>query len=277
MKPTGDGGRQTAHAMPWIMVVLLTLMVAGPASGSAGKWDEAKEMATGSQVYHLILDEGFDAGLGNWVFEGDAEIASVAVEDGKGVFRTKRNDASVGAMWWYKDDLPADFRAEWTITPQAPGFFMTFFAVRGVDGKDILSAGHKNVEEKEWGKYFQKYVHGEIDGYHISYDRGKNRDCNLRKNTGLILLKNQKEGPHLLEMGRPYRVVLTKRGGLIHLAVDGKTFMDYEEDGETHGSVHTSGKFGFRQVYGSEATYDDIRIYDLQTYDPGNDSQGEGR
>lgn len=251
------------RAIPLHVALLAAMFLAGSATawGNAEMWD-AREHPVDT-TYHLILNETFEGGLENWVLEGDADVASVGIEDGKGVFRTRKNELSEGAMWWYNDDLPADFRAEWTVTPKTDGFFMVFFSVRGVDGDDIFSDKHRGAEEKEWGKYFQKYVHGDINGYHVSYHRRNNGDCNLRKNTGLVLLKNQTDGPHPLAMNRSHRVVLTKLEGRIHLTVDGTTFLDYVDDGKAHGPVHGSGKFGFRQVYGSEATYDDVRIYDL--------------
>jgi len=39
----------------------------------------------------------------------------------------------------------------------------------------------------------------------------------------------------------------------------GHTFMDYTDEGE----YYTGGRFGFRQVYDSEGTYDNLQLHDL--------------
>ena len=43
------------------------------------------------------------------------------------------------------------------------------------------------------------------------------------------------------------------------LTVGGRTFMDYTDEGE----YYAGGRFGFRQVYDSDGTYDNLKLHDL--------------
>lgn len=88
-------------------------------------------------------------------------------------------------------------------------------------------------------------------------------DCNLRKNSGLILLRKQKL-KEVLPMNKTHRIQLRKDGGWILLTVNQMVFMDYTDDGKTNGPVWNGGRIGLRQVYDSEGAYDNVRLIELQ-------------
>jgi hypothetical protein len=178
----------------------------------------------------------------------------------------------VGQYVWCRGELPADFRLEFDVTPaSASGFFLIFFCVRGVEGEDILGKAlfEDYMPWKGWEPYhdWDKYTSApqrrdhhasRIRGYHISYRRNEQANCNLRKNPGLELKKSSQIDA-LLPRGQTARVVLSKQAGRIMLTVNGLLFMDWTDTQD----IYTGGRFGFRNVYDSEAFYDNVKLYDL--------------
>ena len=208
---------------------------------------------SGSQVFA----DDFAAGLADWQSEGPN---LVEVVDSRLHIRTTQATKS-GQFVWCRTSLPADFRVEYDLTPISPsGFFLIFFCVQGIDGDDILAP--KLFSEYSALEDFQKYTIGPINGYHISYRRNRNADCNLRKNTGKHLLVSNPIDA-VLDAGNTVHVVLTKTAGRITLTVDGRTFMDHTDDGAINGGIYNGGRLGLRQIYDSDGYYDNLRIYDL--------------
>jgi hypothetical protein len=209
-----------------------------------------------------LYTEDFTADLLNWVSEGPGQAE---VRGGKLVLKTCEKTADgkpeSGQFLWFRKDLPAGFRVEFDFTPKSPsGFFLLFFCAKGVAGDDIL--GDKLMKEYKALPDFKKYTIGSVNCYHISYRRNEQADCNLRKNTGKHLLSNSKVD-QLIPANKTAHVVLTKQGGHITLTVDGVSFMDFTDDGKINNGIYGEGKFGFRQVYGSEGEYDNFKVFDL--------------
>ena len=217
-----------------------------------GMRDESKPLYT----------EDFSTDLSNWVSEGPGQAE---VKDGKLVLKTRDKapdgKQESGQYLWYKQDLPADFRAEFDFTPTSrSGFFLLFFCAKGTGGEDIL--GDKLMKDYTALRDFKKYTIGPINCYHISYRRNQSADCNLRKNTGKHLLMSSKI-EQLIPAGKAAHIILTKQDGHISLTIDGVSFMDFTDDGKLNGGVYGAGKFGFRQVYESAGEYDNLKIFDL--------------
>ena len=217
-----------------------------------------------------VFEETFDKGLENWQSEGPH---TVAVKDGRLYVKTPPPaEHKNGQYIWCRHKLPADFRLEWDVTPVSKsGFFLVFFCQEGVKGEDIL--GKELFEDymnwKTWGAYedFDKYVsapkrkghhQSRIRGYHLSYRRNEKANCNFRKNPGLNLLESHPVDA-LLPKDHTAHAVLTKVGGRVTLVIDGKEFMDKTDPG----TPWSGGRFGFRNVYDSEGTYDNVKLFDL--------------
>ena len=221
----------------------------------------------------LVHSDDFGDGSGKWRPEGPH---LVEVSGGRLHVKTVMDDRKVGQYIWFREDLPADFRAEYDFTPVSEsGFFLIFFCARGVAGEDILSAElfESYMPHAAWQPYedFDKYTGPDpaerpngrrINCYHISYRRNTQANCNFRKNIGKNLLVSC-EIDALLPAGQKAHVVLTKEGGRVRLEVDGRLFMDHTDDGNLNGGVYGAGKFGLRQVYDSEGYYHDFRVFDL--------------
>jgi len=235
---------------------------AGPEKGrkNLGFRVVVEAAATGRKVTmgdKPIFVETFE-NLDNWRSEGPNQVR---VADGRLHVKTVWQPHKSGQFVWLNRDLPDDFRVEYDVTPvSASGFFLIFFCAKGTGGEDIL--GDKLFKQYTKLSDFKKYTIGPVNCYHISYRRNEVANCNLRKNTGKHLIR-QSRIDALIPKGKPAHVVLTKKGGRIRLAVNGKVFMDHTDDGKLNGGVYSGGKIGLRQVYESEGTYDNFRVFDL--------------
>jgi hypothetical protein len=252
------------------VVLLSAVWVFSGFSGSAAPAtsETVKEEATEGK---LVFADGFENGLANWVAEGPH---LTDIKDGRLDVKTTEGELKVGQYVWCRKELPRDFRIEYDVTPLSDaGFFLIFFCVEGVKGEDILAPelfdGY--MSSKTWQDYqdFDKYTsppdrkhESRIRCYHISYRRGDRADCNLRKNPGLNLLQTSTID-QLLPKDKAVHVALAKKAARILLTVDGRTFMDHTDEGKIDGTFYTGGRFGFRQVYESEGTYANVRLYDL--------------
>jgi len=217
------------------------------------------------------FEESF-ANLDNWQPEGPF---TPTVANGRLHIKTVYEPKKVGQYLWCKKELPADFQLEYDFTPSKNtgenGFFLLFFCQQGVKGEDILGDDlfNKYLPARDWkaDEDFDKYVSAEnrkthhqsrIRGYHTSYLRGESATCNLRKNPGLVLLK-QSRLDKKLPREKSAHIILTKQAGHITLTVNGDLFMDYTDPKD----VYSGGRFGFRQVYESDGYYDNLKLYDL--------------
>ena len=207
----------------------------------------------------LLWEETFDGDLSEWVVEGPSEVR---IEEGRLFVKPLTGEGAPrsgmpGVLLWRRDDLPADFIAEWDFEPvsEPEGFFLVFFAARGRGGEDLFDPAlpPRNGE-------FPAYTRGAINSYHISYCRNYENSVNLRKNFGLHLVAST-ELAVAREPNRTYHVELAKKGGYIRLRTDGRTSMEWLDEGRTLGPVLGAGKFGLREVYDTAGYYDNIRVY----------------
>ena len=217
----------------------------------------------------LIYEDNF-VNLDNWVAEGPH-----TVEAKNNKLHIQTTGEQIGQYVWLKKDVPNDFRIEFDFTPsensKENSFYLLHFCQQGTKGEDILSDEMLNgyLPAKSWKPFqdFDKYVSAEnrkgfhesrIRGYHTSFLRGESATCNLRKNPGLILLKQTKLDDKLPKNQKAH-IALTKIGGRIHLEVNGKVFMDHTDEKD----IYNGGRFGFRAVYNADAHYENFKLYDL--------------
>lgn len=180
-----------------------------------------------------------------------------AVKLEEGLLRIDTQEGQDGVHVWLKEELPPDFTLEYDFTPLSPsGFFLLFFCQKGLKGEDVLAP--ELLAERKESTLFRTYTLGRA-GYHISYRRNEAANCNLRKNPGMNLVKQQPL-EDVLPANKTVRVKLTKQGARITLEVDGKTFMDYTDPEKPH----SGGRIAFRQVYPSSARYGNIVLKELK-------------
>ncbi|MFB3892676.1 MAG: DUF1961 family protein [Phycisphaerae bacterium] len=256
-----------------LMAAALTAAIAGAITSGPAPATSPTTQASRPAKEKLVFEDNFKD-MANWVAEGPH---TVEVKDGKLYVKTVQDDRNVGQYVWCRRELPDDFRVEFDVTPLSrSGFFLVFFCVQGVKGEDILG---KDLFEgymswKSWKPYYDwdKYTsaanrkahhQSRIRCYHASYRRNEQANCNLRKNPGLNLVKSSNIDA-LLPQDKPAHVVLTKAGPRITLVVNDKPFMDWTDPD----APYKGGRFGFRNVYDSEANYANFRMFDLGAQTP---------
>jgi len=198
----------------------------------------------------VVFADDFSGGLGGWTFEGAAETR---IRDGRLYVKPLY---SPGQMAFMRTPAPAAFRLEFEVRPISPsGFWLVFFCCTSPAKKDLFDPDLKPREA-----FFDHYVDNqEFRSYHISYRRNESPTCNLRKNPGLVMLKQEKlEG--ILPAGKTYHVVLSYKAGRIKLTVDGKVYMEH---GDEKGKAYGAGHVCLRNLYECETEYDNVVLYDL--------------
>ena len=161
---------------------------------------------------------------------------------------------SVGAMAFCKTDFPDNIAIEYDLVVENhSGLLITFIAMRGVNGEDAITG----VPPRQG--VFDDYVgdNASTRSYHVSVcrydDAGKHTGVsNWRRNPGLNLMVSGKD--LCTEVGRRYRVRITKRGPACAIEVDGQPGAHFVDPQTLPGKIPTSGKIGFRAI-GSKAVF----------------------
>ncbi|MDP6113169.1 MAG: DUF1961 family protein [Planctomycetota bacterium] len=249
----------TARNKHRISFIFSVLVFIGANGGRAEKGTAMKDKDLKASPY---FKDDFSDGLKNWAveeWETENEV-QVGIRDVK--LHVKTVSRVHGVMVWCKRKLPENFVVEYEVTPlSASGFFLIFFCYKGQDGKSILDETH--FKDRDHPTLFKKYTKGRLDGYHISYRRNDAANCNFRKNSGQVLMK-QHAIDKILPANRAVHVSLSKNGGRFILKVDGTVFMDFTDDRTRDGKIREGGHIGLRQVYESEGVYDNFRISELK-------------
>ena len=209
-------------------------------------------------VYETDFDD--PAELDNWVREG-GESATIA--DGRLKLQTGPSpEEGQHLVLWLRQELPADFLAEWTMRPydKTNGLTIVVFNARGRNGEDLFDPGLRPRNGE-----FVDYHSGDLDNYHISYYAGHRGSVNLRKNYGFYLAALGAERVHTSPPGPFHRITLLKQGGKIRLATDGIVSLKFDDDGTTYAPVHAHpGRLGLRQMLHSWYTeYEYFRAWEI--------------
>lgn len=165
---------------------------------------------------------------------------------------------------WCKEEFPSDIYIEWKFWPiKEPGLCILFFAAKGRNGEDIF---HPSLV-KRTGEY-PLYHHGDIDAFHVSYFRRKEKDerafhtCNLRKSYGFHMVAQGGDPiPNVEDGNPPYNLAVLKKEKIVKFFVNELEIFSYEDDGNTYGELLGDGKIGFRQLAPLVGEYADLRVY----------------
>lgn len=168
---------------------------------------------------------------------------------------------------WCPRPFPADFLMELNFRPiREPGLAMIFFAASGKDGRDLFDP----VLAPRTGEYVQ-YHHGEINAFHLSFFRRKEKDerafhtCNLRKSYGFHLVAQGADPiPDAADAEEMYTLSLLKRGPEVRFAVDGLEVLSFRDDGVSWGPLLGGGYIGLRQLAPMIGDYAGLRVYSLK-------------
>ena len=165
---------------------------------------------------------------------------------------------------WCPVTFPSDAVITWEFRPvREPGLCILFFAAKGMGGEDLFSDALK----KRTGEYPQ-YHHGDINAFHVSYFRRKEKDerafhtCNLRKSHGFYLTAQGGDPiPDADEAADFYRLAVLKRGSLVSFSINDLEIFRFEYDGHTFGPLLGDGKIGFRQLAPLIGEYRNLRVF----------------
>jgi hypothetical protein len=170
-------------------------------------------------------------------------------------------------VFWCDREFPENVRIEWDFKPVSePGLAMIFLAAKGIDGEDLFD---KKLKPRT-GEYSQ-YHHGDINAFHISYFRRKEKDerqfhtCNLRKSYGFYLVAQGADPiPDADEAKEFYHLTVVKTGRRLSFSVNDLKVFEFEDDGTTYGPLLKGGKIGFRQLAPLVAEYANLKVFELE-------------
>ncbi len=167
---------------------------------------------------------------------------------------------------WCPETFPKDVRITWDFKPvKEPGLCILFFAAKGRNGEDLFSPSL----QKRTGEY-PLYHHGDINAFHVSYFRRKEKDerafhtCNLRKSYGFYLTAQGGDPiPDADEVTDFYHLEVIKEGPRVAFSVNDLEVFSFLDDGQTYGPLLEDGKIGFRQLAPLIAEYRDLKVWSL--------------
>ena len=165
---------------------------------------------------------------------------------------------------WCKKEFPADFLLEIDFRPvREPGLAMLFFAASGRGGRDLFDPSLA----PRTGEYIQ-YHHGDIDAFHLSFFRRKDKDerafhtCNLRKSYGFYLVAQGADPiPDVADAEGFYALSLLKKGADIQFAISDLEVLFFHDDGAQYGPLLGGGRVGLRQLAPMIGEYANLRVY----------------
>lgn len=196
----------------------------------------------------LFSDDLLD--LANWHHEG---IGTMETLPGGGLrlHCLGSRQGEEACLAFFRPDLPDRVAVSYEIVIHSHGgLVINYIALRGLKGEDLIrDAGRleprtgvmKNYYAARWG----------LQSYHISFSRFNDRGMhtntsNWRRNPGARLVGHGDDP--VRELGRRYRVRLTKDAGFLQFFVDG-AFAHAAVDRDTsRRPLPDYGKFGFRLV-----------------------------
>lgn len=167
---------------------------------------------------------------------------------------------------WCNKDFPENIKITWKFKPiKEPGLAILFFAAKGIKGEDIFDGSL----QKRTGEY-PLYHHGDINAFHVSYFRRKEPDersfhtCNLRKSYGFYLVAQGADPiPDAADCSDDYLMEVVKNGNKVSFSINGLKVFEFEDDGETYGSLLGGGKIGFRQLAPMIGEYSELKVYEV--------------
>ena len=197
----------------------------------------------------------------NWHHEGIGELAE-APGGGMRLHCLGSKQGGRGCMAFFRPTLPDHVSVEYDIVVHKHGgLVINYVAIRGLNGEDMITEAkllppREGIMANYWAK------HWGLQSYHVSFSRfndaGEHTDTsNWRRNPGCLLAA---QGIDLCtEIGRKYRIRLTKDWGHMQLWVDGRFAHGLIDRDTARYPVPDYGKFGFRLI-GSDVMADITRF-----------------
>ncbi len=226
------------------------------------------KMARGALLYENPLSS--PESLGDFILEGRALTSfpenSLRLENAESAELGQK----ANYVLWCRQAFPADLLLEIDFRPiREPGLAMLFFSASGRNGRDLFDPSLS----PRTGEYVQ-YHHGDIDAFHLSFFRRKEKDerafhtCNLRKSYGFYLVAQGADPiPDAADADGFYTLSLLKQGPEIRFAVNGLEVLRFQDDGRTYGPLLGGGRVGLRQLAPMIGEYRNLRVFRLSRED----------
>ncbi|MFT6210530.1 MAG: hypothetical protein ACJATE_001151 [Bacteroidia bacterium] len=212
----------------------------------------------GELIYSNSLSS--EIALKDWVMEGAGET-----QFSEGWMTMFSEDEKSHHVYWCPSELRASFIAEWEVRNlhTDAGLCIVFFAAKGSEEEDVMSDYLKSRNG-----IFKQYTKGDINNYHISYYANtptqKDRPhAHLRKNKGFDKVQTGEPGI-AYDSKETHRVKLIKDNGHIQMFVDGRSIIDWTDNGSEYGPILGAGKLAFRQMKWTRFQYRDLNVWELK-------------
>ena len=191
----------------------------------------------------------------SWFVEGEGRADVV-----DGALRVVSTSNELGCHAWFRPDLPDNVIIEYDMTVHGPeGFALVFFCARGAQGEDIIAGLRPRT-----GSFGEYVANKQLLCYHLSVHRMGPQEryvegANLNRNPPKTLIQRNAVDPCPPAKGdQSYHLRLIKMGRSIRFYVNRElVFYCFDESPQPYGG----GKFGFRQIYLSTISYDNLRVY----------------
>ena len=217
----------------------------------------------------LLHSEDFK-GLAAWHHEGTGELAQ-APEGGMRLHCLGSRQGGEGCMAFFRPDLPDQIAIEYDLTVRSQGgLVINYIAIRGLGGEDMIADAQKLPARTGVMRDYWSAKWG-LQSYHVSIsrfnDKGEHTETsNWRRNPGLLLAGHGVDPCQ--EIGRTYRVRITKDAGHLQMYVDGRFAHGLVDRDESRHPIPDHGKFGFRLI-GSDVMADvaDFSVHRIEHVD----------
>jgi hypothetical protein len=197
------------------------------------------------------------ANFDNWHHEGIGAIMA-APDGGMRLHCHGSRQGAEGCMAFFRPNLPDQIAIEYDATIRSQGgLLINYVAIRGLNHEDMIRDAKRlpprtgimaNYFSREWG----------LQSYHVSIsrfdDKGRHTGTsNWRRNPGCLLIGHGIDP--CKEIGRAYRIRLTKDEGACQCFVDDTYAHGFIDRDTLRYPIPDNGKFGFRLI-GSDVMVD---------------------
>jgi len=202
----------------------------------------------------LLFEEPCET-MDNWFVEGEGKAEIV-----NGALRVVSTSNELGCHAWFRPDLPDNVIIDYDMTIHGPkGFALVFFCAHGAQGEDIITG--LPARKGSFGEYV---ANQRLLCYHLSVHRmGPQQKyvegANLNRNPPKTLIQRNAVDPCPPAKGnQSYHIRLIKMGRCIRFFVNDRLILFCFDE---NAKPYEGGKFGFRQIYLSTISYDNLRVY----------------
>ncbi len=198
-----------------------------------------------------------DVTADDWAHEGVGKIEGTGDRRGIDLVCLGSKQGARGCMAFFRHALPDQIAVSYELTVHSQaGLVINYLAMRGINGESVLDPtsglpARDGIMANYWASEFG------LQSYHLSFTRYNDKGvhtgtANIRRNPGGLLVGHGVDP--VREVGRAFKLRITKDRGAVQLFVDGVLAMACVDHATNLGPIPDGGHFGFRLVG------DDVRV-----------------